>query len=200
MRDKPFPVLLPGIEHAEGSHNEFAKYSFECFDVTRYERLQHHPKWSSLIPLLNQPSTISSNNQVTSRLGICNWPYMRNARDRSDGANYVQWGWGMIVGAKLQCPSIRSTLVDRPLLIKKLNQGLHSKLAILIAPAGYGKTTALAHWAKQCGVPTAWISLDRKHNDSFRFWNHVTESIGRLYPNFKHKLRQPLLEGRMSGT
>jgi len=100
----------------------------------------------------------------------------------------------MIVGAKLQCPSIRSALVDRPLMIKKLDEGLHAKLTILIAPAGYGKTTALAHWTRQCGFPAAWISLDSKDNDSYRFWHHVTESIGQLYPNFKHTMHPVLSE------
>ncbi|MDF2720837.1 MAG: hypothetical protein K0Q59_512 [Paenibacillus sp.] len=106
----------------------------------------------------------------------------------------------MLVAAKLQCPSIRSALVDRPLLIKKLNRGLQSKLTVLIAPAGFGKTTALSHWAKQCGMPVAWISLDRKDNDSFRFWNHVTESIGRLYQNFKHTMHPILSEYASSST
>jgi LuxR family maltose regulon positive regulatory protein len=100
----------------------------------------------------------------------------------------------MLVAAKLQGPSIRSALVDRPLMIRKLNEGLHAKLTIMVAPAGYGKTTALAQWAKQIGMPAAWISLDKKDNDSFRFWNHVTESIGRLHPNVKQAMHPILSE------
>ncbi len=47
---------------------------------------------------------------------------------------------------KLYIPPPRPELVPRPRLIERLNVGLHRKLSIISAPAGYGKTTLLSEW------------------------------------------------------
>ncbi|KLU63591.1 HTH-type transcriptional regulator MalT [Peptococcaceae bacterium CEB3] len=39
------------------------------------------------------------------------------------------------------------------------------KLAFLSAPAGYGKTTAVADYLKRTGLKNAWLSLDEADND-----------------------------------
>ena len=45
-----------------------------------------------------------------------------------------------------QVPStgLRTRLVSRPRSIKRLNAGLHRKLTLVSAPAGFGKTTVLS--------------------------------------------------------
>jgi LuxR family maltose regulon positive regulatory protein len=35
----------------------------------------------------------------------------------------------------------------------------------VVAPAGYGKTTAIAQWSSRTRLPTVWLSLDRRDND-----------------------------------
>ena len=40
----------------------------------------------------------------------------------------------------------RANLVLRPRLIERLNEGLHGKLTLVSAPAGFGKTTLLSAW------------------------------------------------------
>ena len=37
-------------------------------------------------------------------------------------------------------------LVPRPRLIERLNAGLHRKLTLISAPAGFGKTTLVSEW------------------------------------------------------
>jgi len=39
---------------------------------------------------------------------------------------------------------LRASLVSRPRLIERLNAGLHRKLTLVSAPAGFGKTTLLS--------------------------------------------------------
>jgi LuxR family maltose regulon positive regulatory protein len=46
-----------------------------------------------------------------------------------------------ILTTKLYIPPTRSQLVIRPRLVDQLNQGLHRKLTLISAPAGFGKTT-----------------------------------------------------------
>lgn len=90
----------------------------------------------------------------------------------------------MIVRTKLHIPHVRRELVARPRLIRTLNEGMKVKLTHVSAQAGYGKTTALGQWTKQCGAPVAWVSLDTRDNDYIQFWSGVTASIQERVPGF----------------
>jgi len=60
-----------------------------------------------------------------------------------------------ILQTKLYVPPIRSELVSRLRLIERLNAGLHRKLTLVSAPAGFGKTTLVAEWVAGCERLTA---------------------------------------------
>ena len=51
-----------------------------------------------------------------------------------------------IVATKLYIPPPRLKIVLRSRLIERLNEGLHLKLTLLSAPAGFGKTTLISDW------------------------------------------------------
>ena len=63
-------------------------------------------------------------------------------------------------------------ILSRPSLTARLNGGLDASLTLLHAPAGYGKSTALADWcdtlAHRGTEDVAWLSLDRDDNDPFQ--------------------------------
>jgi len=82
-----------------------------------------------------------------------------------------------LLTTKLYIPPVRPELVSRPRLIERLNEGLHRKLTLISAPAGFGKTTLLSEWAAGCGRPVAWVSLDEGDNDPARF---LAYSVGAL--------------------
>jgi len=44
---------------------------------------------------------------------------------------------------------------SRPRLIERLNEGLHRKLTLISAPAGFGKTTLVSEWAHVVGARQA---------------------------------------------
>jgi LuxR family maltose regulon positive regulatory protein len=90
----------------------------------------------------------------------------------------------MIVDTKLHVPHVRNSLVPRPRLMVKLNKGMEAKLTLISAQAGYGKTTALCEWVKQCSVLVAWVSLDKQDNDWSQFWRYITASIQERVPSF----------------
>ncbi len=52
----------------------------------------------------------------------------------------------LILLTKLFIPAKRPELVSRPRLIEELNRGLHRKLTLISAPAGFGKTTMVTDW------------------------------------------------------
>ncbi len=78
-----------------------------------------------------------------------------------------------LLKTKLYIPPVRPGLIARPHLIERLNAGLERKLALISAPAGFGKTTLMAEWVAECSVPVAWLSLDEEDNDLTRFWSYV---------------------------
>ena len=78
---------------------------------------------------------------------------------------------GPLLETKLYIPRLRRGLVARPRLSERLNRGAESKLTLVSAPAGFGKTTLLAEWL--AGTPadgrsTAWLSLDPGDNSPRR--------------------------------
>jgi LuxR family maltose regulon positive regulatory protein len=57
------------------------------------------------------------------------------------------------------------------------------KLVLVRAPAGFGKTTAMAQSRQRieaAGVATAWLTLDRADNDVSRFLRCLSEAVQRL--------------------
>jgi LuxR family maltose regulon positive regulatory protein len=48
-----------------------------------------------------------------------------------------------LLQTKLHILPVRPELVSRPRLIERLNAGLHRRLTLISAPAGFGKTTLL---------------------------------------------------------
>jgi LuxR family maltose regulon positive regulatory protein len=87
---------------------------------------------------------------------------------------------------KLSVPFVRPSLVARPVLSEKLDEGLGRKLTLLSAPAGFGKTTLLSSWIGELsddGRPLAWLSLDPSDNDPARFWRYFVTAIDQLKPD-----------------
>jgi LuxR family transcriptional regulator, maltose regulon positive regulatory protein len=82
-----------------------------------------------------------------------------------------------ILATKLYIPGLRPHLVSRPRLLERLNEGLHGKLTLISAPAGFGKTTMVSEWLAGCGRPAAWLSLDEGENDPTRFLTYLVAAL-----------------------
>ncbi|MCP4313187.1 MAG: hypothetical protein GY790_18160 [Bacteroidetes bacterium] len=78
---------------------------------------------------------------------------------------------------KIHIPSPGTNLVQRDNLSSKLNQGLKSKLVLISAPAGFGKTTLLSEWINKEEIPTAWFSLNKGDNDPVDFLSYIILAI-----------------------
>ena len=88
-----------------------------------------------------------------------------------------------LLETKLYVPRSRRGLVPRPRLTERLDRGIASKLMLVSAPAGFGKTTLLTEWlAAGPAAPAderaaAWLSLDRGDNDPVSFWTYVIAAL-----------------------
>ncbi|MGG6239634.1 LuxR C-terminal-related transcriptional regulator [Nodosilinea sp. AN01ver1] len=78
---------------------------------------------------------------------------------------------------KLHRPSPRSHLVRRDRILQTLQQGVSSRIILVSAPAGFGKTTALGEWAQQTQQPVGWLALDERDNNPRRFWSYLVAAL-----------------------
>jgi LuxR family transcriptional regulator, maltose regulon positive regulatory protein len=84
---------------------------------------------------------------------------------------------------KFYVPRPQRSLVPRPRLREQLDRDVASKLVLVSAPAGFGKTTLLTEWlAARPTAPAderlaAWLSLDRGDNDPASFWTYVIAAL-----------------------
>ena len=88
-----------------------------------------------------------------------------------------------ILATKLYIPPPRPKIVLRPRLIKRLNEGMHCKLTLISAPAGFGKTTLVSEWLAGCQRPVAWLSLDEGDNDPTRFLTYLVAALQTIMAN-----------------
>lgn len=73
-------------------------------------------------------------------------------------------------------------LVPRNRLVRRLLGSAHLRLALLIAPAGYGKTTLLSQWAERDKRPFAWVTLDEDDDDPKRLLAAIALALGAIEP------------------
>jgi LuxR family maltose regulon positive regulatory protein len=90
----------------------------------------------------------------------------------------------LLLTTKFYTPPIPTDWVLRPRLIEKLDAGLSSKLTVVHAPAGFGKTTLLSSWIHciegkdaSSRPRIAWLSLDMDDNDPIRFWTYFIAAL-----------------------
>lgn len=88
-----------------------------------------------------------------------------------------------LITTKLYMPPLRLNVVTRQRLIGLLNEGLHRKLTLISAPAGFGKTTLTSEWLMGCNRPVAWISLDEGDHGPARFLSYLIAALQTIERN-----------------
>jgi LuxR family transcriptional regulator, maltose regulon positive regulatory protein len=111
-----------------------------------------------------------------------------------------------ILATKLYIPPTQPKVIPRPRLIEQLNEGVHSKLILISASAGFGKTTLVSEWIDDLrldirngsqlvnqkyhdatlhpdiGNRVAWLSLDEGDNDPTRFLVYLVAALQTIAP------------------
>lgn len=88
----------------------------------------------------------------------------------------------LLLTTKMNIPPLRSSRVERPHLIKRLQDGLAGKLTLITAPAGYGKTSLMTEWTAQTSHAVAWLSLDANDDHLPYFLRYLIAAIGKRLP------------------
>jgi LuxR family transcriptional regulator, maltose regulon positive regulatory protein len=103
-------------------------------------------------------------------------------REAEHGAATVIGLDAAVLDAKLRPPPKRAGLVPRRRLIAQLMGARDVPLALLAAPAGYGKTTLLSQWADRDKRPFAWVAPDAGDNDPTRLLTSVVHALDAIEP------------------
>jgi LuxR family maltose regulon positive regulatory protein len=81
--------------------------------------------------------------------------------------------------SKIAVPPLPAELIPRPGLLAHLDRAAPGQVVLVSAPAGYGKTLALADWVRHTGPATAWVTIDRD-DDSPRLWSALLSALAAL--------------------
>jgi len=97
-----------------------------------------------------------------------------------------------LLTTKLYIPPPRPDLVARPRLIARLDAGVHRKLTLVSAPAGFGKTTLVAGWICDSERSVAWLSLDGGDNDPAQLLTYLIAALRQVDGHIGATARQLL--------
>lgn len=111
---------------------------------------------------------------------------------------------------KLRPPRLRNDTLSRPRLVETIRRSVaNARLALVSAPAGYGKTTLVANAVSQLPeTQIAWVTLDTEDNDLLRFLSafaaalqpitsgFANAAVGMLAGAGRGDQRDPILLGR----
>lgn len=85
-----------------------------------------------------------------------------------------------LLETKFYAPLYPARWIVREGLVERLLEGMRSRLVLVCAPAGFGKTTLLCEalvafneGQASTKAITAWLTLDREDNDPARFWRYI---------------------------
>lgn len=87
-----------------------------------------------------------------------------------------------ILKTKLNRPKVKAGWVHRPRLLDQLNQVLEKSVAIISAPAGFGKTTILCQWLECCPLPQAWLQVEVTDSDLSVFLAGFVAALRQIFP------------------
>src|SRR3954447_23404811 len=82
-----------------------------------------------------------------------------------------------VITTKLFVPALGTRPIERPRLFQRLAGAMDARLSLVVAPAGWGKSTLVAQWLRGVGVPSGWLSLDAADGDVTRFWRYFLLAV-----------------------
>jgi len=99
-----------------------------------------------------------------------------------------------VLATKLYIPPPPLKVVVRTRLIERINKRLAegSKLTIISAPAGFGKTTLVSEWIADGRQPAAWLSLEEGDSDPVRFFTYFVAALQTVAPNVGEEMLSTL--------
>ncbi len=114
-------------------------------------------------------------------------------RSRDDGRRV-----GDLLVTKLEIPLLGFRIVRRERLTALLHEDIEQRVTLIVAPAGYGKTTLLGEWLSTLPATeyrSAWVTLNSFDNTPLRFWSYVTAAVRKACPQLHFRSEYMLQQG-----
>ena len=89
----------------------------------------------------------------------------------------------LLLRTKLHAPRRDPQWIVRPRLLTLLGAGPPCRLTLIVAPAGFGKTTLASQWLAARSGAIAWLSLDEDDGSPQRFFDYLAAAIRAALPD-----------------
>jgi LuxR family maltose regulon positive regulatory protein len=149
----------------------------------------------------HSPQRRPSSREIVTRPPIPVGPGATPGATPSRSAHLSDEGSGYPIQiAKVQRPALRDETLERPRLLEWLRVKIHGRVVLLLADAGYGKTTLLADFSRRTRMRTLWYRLDPDDRDWVTLLHHLV-AAGREYdPDFAPETAASLAEVGSGGA
>ena len=160
-----------------------------------------HPELKTIVKTLAKLEAITTRAQATELLDLAQYPQFTevewaepplnhlenldtaNSDDSEQAQTSVELPTAteteVLIQVKLYKPQVRAKLVQRPSLSERLASIRNYPLAVVVAPAGFGKTTLTAAWLSSSAMPSAWVTLDQDDHPG-RFWRYLLAAVDKF--------------------
>jgi ATP/maltotriose-dependent transcriptional regulator MalT len=91
----------------------------------------------------------------------------------------------IVLLSKMKAPVVPGSLVPRQRLKNPLLHSSPPRLIFMEAAPGYGKTCTTMAWLQEAKSPACWLTLERKDNNEFLFWEYLMCACIQLFPCMK---------------
>jgi LuxR family transcriptional regulator, maltose regulon positive regulatory protein len=91
----------------------------------------------------------------------------------------------LYVNRKFGAPAISEEVVERPRIVSRLSS--RQRVALVVAPPGYGKTVAARQWVDETDEPAAWFSVDFLDENPESFWVHFLKAVRTVIPEMEEE-------------
>lgn len=105
-----------------------------------------------------------------------------------------------LLRTKTTLPPVGPRQISRPRLLELVTEGARRALTLIIAPAGFGKTTLAAAWAQSGQMPAAWLSLQPGDRPGERFLAYLVQALQTISPRLGQTTLALMQSGSLEGA
>src|SRR5581483_1929206 len=99
-----------------------------------------------------------------------------------------------LISTKIAIPRKRGDVLRRTRLVDAIHNAIDRQLFLVVAPAGYGKTTLLVDFASDSDIPVCWYSLTPQDAEPAVFLDYLVASIEARFPRFGAETRRVMAQ------